>query len=516
MSVIGEGVLQLGWERRERWIFFPGEGGKPRPQRVTLRRGPTLQHIPLDQVMWQPGRTIEDSEFVIKQALLTWGDIVRRSQVDGWDAKAVANVKDHPSAEVNERVRSSLEKEGIDIEGPGAYDLYDIREVWIDWPVLRALNVEEEPGEQDANTPSVPIVVTIHADSGEVLRAVGQPFAIPHWPFYEFYFKKRPGRGSSPGVAKILEHMQRAATTMVNQAIDAVTLANSMPAKTTNPALLSRKRNPATPVLVDQMDDFEPINLSKVVIPEIALFNSLFAMSERLTGASDPTLGRETRLGGHPAPATSTLALLQQSGIPAQAGMKIVRRQLGRLGEDIASLYQQFPTDAERVVRAMGQEDGAKVVAWLDGQTPIFGNVEFDLHALSDIHNPQAEQQKAILLDQVTANYFAKVFQTIQLIETPQTGPLTKQAALKALDALTKSFTRVLEASDVDEVRDFVLKLQESNNDPRVIQELGQSVLGTLGEAAGGVPVSGVVGPAAGPGNGAFAGAEAAGSAFGT
>jgi hypothetical protein len=496
MVPIGAATWQLTWDQREKFVFLPGQGGRPRAQRVTLSRGPVITHIPLDQIQWQPGRSIEDSEYVSKQVLLTWGDLVRHVQTDDWDADAVEASKGSPDRNVTDRIRSQLEAEGISIDGPEGYQLHDVREILIDWPMLRGLGVSD-PGRQETDDRSVPLLVTLHKETGSILRVIAYPYALPHWNFYEVYFRKRSARGSGAGVAKMLEHLQRAATTLVNQSIDAVTLANSLNSKTTDPKLLSQPWSPNKPLLLDQMDDFEPISLNKIITPDLALMNALFAMAERLTGISDPVLGRETRLGGHPSPATSTLALLQEGSKLFASGLKVLRRQLSRMGEDIAALYQQFETDEDgRIIRALGPSDGEAVRTWLfptpeDGL--ISGNLEFDLHALSEINNPQVEQQRAILLDQLTANYYARVLQFLQIIESPQAQQLVKGAAVRGLEALTNSYTKVLEASEIDEIEDFVFKLKESNNDPRVIRELGDAAINGAGGLQGAVQGGAVV-----------------------
>ena len=513
MVPIGASVFGLRYERRERYIFLPGRNGRSKAERVTLSRGPVIEHIPIDQCLWQDGRPVHESEFFIKQSLLTWSDIARQVQTGGWDAEAAEHVRKSPNSAVSERLRSTLESEGISVEGAAAYNLYDIRECWMDWPFAKGLSPAES-GNQDPTTPSVPIVVTFSPDSGKILRVVSHPYAIPGWPFYEIYFRKRPGRGSSPGVAKLLEHPQRAITTMINQAIDAVTLKNAIHSKTTDPKLKNLKLSMNQPIYVSQMGDFETIDIGAGIMPDIQLINLLWGMSERLTGISDPMLGRETRMGGHPSPATSTLALLQESSKLFAMGLKQIRKQMSRIGEDSLALKQQFFTekDGQAIVSALGEKDAQPVIEWLSQGPMLYGNMSFDLHTLSEVHNPQAEMQRAILVDQVVSNFYSRAIQLIQIMAQAEGNQMLQGVVDVALRGLTKSISNVLESAEVDDIDEYLIKMRESNYDPRVIQETGDQLLAARGSVPGGA----VVPSREAAVQGAVQRTNAAGSAFGS
>jgi hypothetical protein len=185
------------------------------------------------------------------------------------------------------------------------------------------------------------------------------------------------------------------------------------------------------------------------------------AMSERISGVADPNLGREVRLGGHPSPATSTLTLLHESRELLRAGSRILRREFGRLGSDIASLYQQYEKNPEKILLALGRTDGEKVLRWLDPESPpVAGNLQLQLRALSDVHNPDVELQRAMMVDQVVGNYYSRVLQALSVAANPQAPPPIQQAAIQGIQALTRSFSGVLEAAEVDQLEELLFKIR--------------------------------------------------------
>ena len=114
-------------------------------------------------------------------------------------------------------------------------------------------------GEQMVQDKVSNIVVIYHENSRQVLYATPDPYGLGHKPFYKSYFKKRSGTPTGQGTARMLEHGQRAMSTMVNQAIDGVTLQNSMPFATTNPKLARGHLHPARPLLLDHMGELQEL-----------------------------------------------------------------------------------------------------------------------------------------------------------------------------------------------------------------------------------------------------------------
>lgn len=492
----GGEVLFLSWMVREKFLFTPGRGGRPKPQRVTLGRGPYIEHIPRTQMLWQVDRPIQESPIVVRQSFLSWGEVLSRIGPAGWNEEDVEACKGYTSgmSQSAQTRQQRLADRGLGGEDP--YDPYDYREVWIDWPLLNQSGFDEivRLDDTEDGVQSVPLVVTLHRETKRVVRVIAKPYFMPGQPFYHATYRPGDDPTAPEGLCRILEHLQRGITTMMNQAIDATTIANSIVGVTTNPQLASMRLSPNRFLKVANMNEITFPVLTKHVTPDLALINFLVAVGERLTGMSDPSLGRETRYGGHPSPAASTMAMLQESREPLRVTGRMIRREMSRLGVDIATLYQQHEVDADKIRRAIGDEDGAKVTEWMfPGDQPLHGNLELDLRAISDVSNPEAEFQRAMIVDQLSSNYFSRILQALTVAGNPQAPPVVKGAAMRSIEAMTTSFTRVLEAAEVDEIEEFLFRINQGGQPGAAaiaeLRNVATQRLGGLAEAGVQPPV---------------------------
>lgn len=245
--------------------------------------------------------------------------------------------------------------------------------------------------------------------------------------------------------------------------------------------------------IVDDVTEVMEFGKGKNIAPDMALFAQMNIIAERITGINDPALGRETRMGGHPAPATSTLSLIQEGKKLDVVGIRSIRQAISKLGEYLAVLYQQYEPNPEKIMRAVGREDGAKVLQWMmpSKDTPLIGNLELDLAAISETMNPQVEQQKALAMFQITGNFYALVTQFLQLASNPQAPQALVMAMTKGLEALQESYKKILESSDIDDIKSFVLDLDQLTNQLLQSREATQRATqkSSTGDAQG--PVNG-------------------------
>jgi hypothetical protein len=320
--------------------------------------------------------------------------------------------------------------------------------------------------------------------SRKILRLIAEPYYFPYKPFFDIFYRKRSGRGHSAGIAKKLEHMQRSMTTSLNQAHDARTRANAVWAKTKRKDYLNRPLDPSTMIYDPDMNSVEAFNLGpQSTFDDMRIMTAVNTIAERQTGMSDPAMGRETRQGGHPSPATSTLALLEQSEMMQGTTRELIRTQYSRIGEAIASLYQQFETNEDgKLQRVLGVEDASRVEEFLFPTDPITGTLMFDVAAMSGSNTPEAEMKRAILISQMNTNYWIAVVQGIGMLENEQVGPMVKTAVLEGIRAGTKAHLKFLEAGDVDDLERYVLSLAENadagSDDIRTASNRAQEIAG--------------------------------------
>jgi hypothetical protein len=160
----------------------------------------------------------------------------------------------------------------------------------------------------------------------------------------------------------------------------------------------------------------------------------------------------------------------------------------------MATLYQFYGStrvddQRRKIERALGPRDADKVTSWMFPQDqPIIGNLQFDLHAVSETMNPEVEAQRAVLISQMTGNYFAQVLQAVSVLEQQQiTSEPGKRAVIQSIEALGAAHRQFLEASQVDEIETYLFKLKENNDAGQQGEVIGQ-LQSRVAELAGDVP----------------------------
>jgi len=513
--VTGRSVAALHYRRDVRPMFFgrtPLKGrGRLARQAITFSRGPLVEHVPGEHILWDLRHRIGDAPAVVRKHEWTWAALRDMAKLDdAWDEAAVQEIRKHPGVGMDESERVSQAKADLDLRERDPLDsgLHDVREVWVDWSMLGSRF--EVPGEEEWGGEQVPLVAHLHMQTGRILRLVGMPYLLPYKPFIDFKF--RGGRG----VAKRLEMLQSIQTTAVNQELDAGTRRNALWGKTRNARHNRTPIDPSKWLLVDDMAEAEAFVLPSNTQSSMALLVAMQTMTERWMGASDPLLGRDTRSGGHSAPATSTLALLEQTNVMSAGTDVILQEELSRLGEAIAILDQQFESNEDgKLQQVLGEADAAVVGEYLFPEEPIPGNYFFDVAALSRNDNPDAQMRRTLMTAQAYQNYGSLAAQGMMVIESPQAGPRVKAVWAKLLEGYGELLARFLDASNVDDGEKYLVELSRVGIDAKNAfgQFAAEAAKAAQAQAPGGVANAGgggavsAAGSRLGTGNGAAGGA---------
>ena len=507
--IVGESLVGQMWNAERRFVMVPGS---KRPVQVLVRSGPELYHRPRECWLFQRDKLPSQSEYLIEQAPMTWTDLVRQTQGDPahtWNEEAVEKIKHArglygPAQAVRAIKRQQM---GLPAEDTGSpTSLYDIRQATIDWPLATALDRKLTSLQRPTHIFDTEVDDSIHVQckvifhriSGEVLHAFYDPYLLPEKPVYMTTYRRRASAaGGSVGIGKLGEHFQRGISTNVNQMFDAITMANSLKLVTSNREFSSRRWSPNTIPYINDIEQLKELVQQKNVVPDIQVANLLQAMGERVIGQADPNLGRETRMGGHPQPATNFLGIMEQSQINNSRPMKHIRMALSTAGQDRALMAQLFEkNEKDWITEQFDADDAQSILEYLEGEDPIYGQVAFDVHALSEIHNPDAERQQAIMVDQIVTNYFITIAKFAETAANPQVAQQMPDVAVvmkEAIRAKTATLKRFLEASDVDDIETYISQLGANTSDNLRILADAQQRLGVP-------PVAGAGGPPGQPG----------------
>lgn len=478
---MGSSVIAGSWRNDKRHTYVKS-GGKVKAVELSWNRGPNLEHVPRRQMLWDTSaRSIGEAPVVVRQFAKTWPEIAALATgSSGWIMKNVEFIQHHPGmigpAEAIAQTEAELDHR--DTTPIKAFEPHDLREVHISWPNLNQLDINGNdlmlPGNMKIKTAMVDIVVTIHRKTQRIVRLTTQPYFFAGKPFFDTYFHKRPGRGFSVGMTKIVEGLQAAITTVFNQGIDSQTRANSIWAKTSNRDLIDQPIDMSRPVYDATMKSFEALDLKGNDFGNIQLIQLIQATAERLSGQSDPAQGRETRLGGHSAPATTTLALLERGNALAAPDRKLLQTSLGRVAEFVLSVNQQFETnDNNKIERVLGEIDGEAVGDVLFPDEPIQTNFMFNVKGLDKGDNPEAELQKQIGIRNENTIYNDIIIKAhvatseVSKVVDPMMRKLLMAGYKQTIISQTRTFKRILDAADIDDTEDFLLDVLDADSPHR-------------------------------------------------
>jgi hypothetical protein len=490
LYIHGHAVMQQVWETSQREVVAPNA---KTPVTVSLGRGPRMRFCASEYCLYDRENPISEAEIIVLQNSMSWAKLTREARYNGWDKDSVSRVEDQQGLEGSAAQVRSQKRKQLGLSGQAGdirLEPHDIRQVWLDWPLFKSMSTRFNDietvniGDHSPKAITVPIVVTVHRKTKDVLHAVYNPYLLPEWPFYEGRYRNTDSRG----LAKILEHIQRGMTTAVNQGIDAVTMGNSVKFVTRDSKLRTHPYTPNQPIVTDDIEGFRELTGQKGVFPEISLTGLLQAIGERVGGQSDPNFGRETRMGGHPQPATNFLGQQANSQVLNTLPMKSIRQAIGKMGEHRTILYQQFEENRDGWINTVfDEDDGEQIWEALTSDQVVTGQIRFDVHALSELHNPDAERQKTILIDQVYTNYITTLAKMLELKNNPQASDEQRALMDQAVAAKGDMIRRILESSDIDNIEDYVFELQEAqNSDLNQLRQLIAGVRGNPQDAAGG------------------------------
>ena len=507
---IGSSVLGLRYSKDLRRMFYGSQStrkGKPNSGWVEMSRGVRLEHIPREQILWDTRYRIWDAPIVARELCWTKAhlqQLINQEKAAGlvpsWNEDAIKSLPSDSSGGDSISAQARKFKNQMDSrkETELAYGGRDIRECYVQWPVLGAAGFED-PSDPDSAAGNVPCVIHIDRETKTVLRVVAYPYYLDHWPFYDGFFRKDTGRGHGGGASALLYTIQEIMSTLFNQSIDSVTRANAIWAKTSDPTWKTREIDPSRPVYTGaNINSFQEFKLNPSIQPDIALMNFANIIGERLTGIADPAFGRESRQGGHPSPATSTLALMEQSNILTATTTALLRDVVTRVGEDWAILTQQYETNEDGYLQLRyGDSDARQIEEMLFPTDPIPGNITFSLVAMDENFNPETRMRHAVVVDQMTERFWTLPLQALtQMAQLPPELQQQFQPVWSAyINARKETFTNFLEAANVDDIDRYIGAAQA--------QQQAQQQLAGATETLGGAGQPGAAGAPMGPGAGA-------------
>ena len=378
--------------------------------------------------------SLENIPWFAQRFLLRPSEMVARIDSHGWD-----------KGEVYRYLRENNLMGVVGVEGAEARDVDKQTSDLIGEPTdLNYLNVEQWIVEKWMRFAldgmrEVKILVEYPLDDPSfIFRCIPWPYDHGMMPFVTpFCYIKRRKRLLGMGAAERLESLDDGISAVVNQIIDAGTVAN-VPVWSVDETVEGIRdfRDLFPGAMIKRGDDHNaivPLKMGGVGPDLFEGYNILRDISERVGKVTDYNLGRESSVLGRQSTATSTLSLLQQTGSYYDA----IRRNLDASANECTQIWldlivQQKPLD--RIAQVLGPKRAQYLLAALSlpfGQLRKRVAVRIALSSTSSSRELQRQEEMAKF--QILKMYYESLMQLADArIMTPWKAPLVDAIATSA------------------------------------------------------------------------------------
>lgn len=431
----GWGYMKVNWDVATQTTVML-DNGLSRPEQVVVRR-PYPHHVLLRDIVTQPG--IEDdlgqAEWIAQRVRLTDGQMAIRER-DG--------IFQDTDAVISNKSRTLRTVDGIS----PINKLNEFYEVWATIPIA-----------VDDKIP-VPVVLTYHPGTRTLLRAIHNPNFDGTRAFVKAKFIEREGELEGQGIAARLSDMQSELTTIHCQQVDNSTIANTRFFLGRRGVVRAGTRIwPGRFLTVpDPANDVKAVQMGDVLGSMTRLSAEILAFSERASGVSDPSLGRESSTVGTRATATGTLAILQEGNRRFDLNVRDIRDSLGTIGVRVLNLNQQY---RPRGVAFTVLGDRGQLVEQLLDLPNRFMNsmLAVELTASTATINREVEKRSLTELLGLLANYYQQSLQVATLVENQQVPPSVRQLAVQELVGGRVVMQRLLQTYDIQSIDKVLPKM---------------------------------------------------------
>ena len=344
------------------------------------------------------------------------------------------------------------------------------------------------------------LVVLWHYDTGKPLSVKYNFFFHGNRPLHMFfYIRGSDDRSSGDGMCQLLYPIQDSLSTFINQRTDNITIANTRYWKGKKNSGLKKGEqvwpgrmflldDPTNDLIADKLGDVSPASFTHESI--------LRDYGERLSGISDPQLGRE--FDNPRVAATTTLSILQEGNRRFDMVIKLMRGEFGKIGLRISQLYQQFQPRV-RLEEILSPEDEVYVRQLLDmNPYDIEKNFVIQINTSTATSNKETQRQGLLALFNLITGFYSQVNSVgLQVIANPQVPEAVKNMIIEmatASHSILKEIVQSYDITDVDSVLVDVgeaLKFVKAGGEPATIEQRMQAGLENFSAITGGGSVPG-------------------------
>ena len=464
-----------------------------------MKDNPEYIHVSITDLFWQMhARHIDESEWKMHRIRLSWNEIKLRVAEKRYDEKFVEEIRQWYETKQTDQQEGSSDIIGIQ---PAPFYEFELYECWFRYP-LKIADGGDHPADEGSNIQTeltdlpVRLQAVFHESSQTLLQIKYNTFPLGLDPIEVMPFVGRELQVLGIGIGHMALPFQIEVTAMHNQRLDNATVVNSVSFKYKADARIPIELplRPGGGIPVDDMDDIEAFAIGTKGDSTIdAEKHSLQVLQERIgireIALDDAALAK--------APATTTLAILQEKGRRLDNVLRQIRRFKKRMILKAVLLYQAY-YPREKLEPLFG-ENGNLVVEMLDGLSAqqIWDSMGINISATTSATSRELEKRSKMEMFNVLLAYYDKFANYTLQAADPNMPPVLAAVLTKMGEGLTRFVDELMSDFNLYGRREYLINIQQIVAETQAVAEQ-QSAGAGAGAAGGAVPPTAV--PAASQG----------------
>lgn len=428
-----------------------------------MKDNPEYIHVSISDLFWQMhARHIDESEWKMHRIRLSWNEIKLRVDKGRYDAEFVEKIRSWYEISQTELQEVSSDEVGIQ---PSPFYEFELFECWFRYP-LKVSTGESHPIDEGTNLQTkladlpVRLQAVLHKDTQTLLSIKYNIYPLGLDPIEVMPFVGRELQVLGIGVGQMALPFQIEVTAMHNQRLDNATVVNSVSFKYKADSLLNSQLplRPGGGIPVDEMDDLQPFVMGSKGDSTIdAEKHSLSVLQERIgireLALDDVALGQ--------APATTTLAILQEKGRRLDNVLRTLRRFKKRMILKAVLLYKAYYPREK--LEALFGEDGKLVAEMLDGLSAqqIWDGMGIEISATTSATSRELEKRSKMEMFNVLLGYYDKFAEFTIQAANPEMPPILQAVLTKMGTGLTLFVDELMADFNLYGRKEYLINIQQ-------------------------------------------------------
>lgn len=497
---LGTMVQKVIYTQEDELVFRPTPDSTDQEPRYDLivertKDHPEFVHVSIRDFFWQMhARCIEESEWTAHRFRVSWNTLRLRVEDGTYKAEEVEKIRNW-FVTTQDAVTQEVSDE-IGIEPSPMYE-FELYEVWFRYPV--GIPASQAPTDEGQNVQGplkeapIKLKAVFHLDAESTVSIKYNTFPLALDPFEIMPFVGRELQVLGIGVGQMGLPFQIVVTTMHNQRLDNATVVNSVAYKYKTDSRVPNEIpiRPGGGIPVDEMDDLETFQLGQKGDSTLAEEQNTLAMLQERIGVRDLSL-EQSALSR--APATTTLALIQEKGRRLDGVLRGIRRFKKRMILKSIMLYKEY-YPRSKLLDAFGEE-GQLVAEMLDSLShrQIWNNMGIAVAATTSATSRELEKRSKQEMFNVLLGYYDKYSQFAAGALNPQAPPELRAILIQMGQGLTAFVQELMADFNLSGRREYEIDLQAAIQQAQQLQpaQPAPAEPNGAGAASADVPPAGV------------------------